>query len=140
MCLFCDVVAGRVPANMVYTDDAVVAFLDIRPLFPGHTLVVPREHHETLADLPPDRLEPVFGAVRLLAVAVETAMDAEGTFVALNNKVSQSVPHLHVHVVPRRPKDGLRGFFWPRHRYRDQEHIDDTVQRITRAVLREEPA
>lgn len=138
MCIFCDVVAGKIPSHVVYEEDGVFAFLDIRPLFPGHTLVVPRDHHETLGDLPPDELGPVFAAVRRLATAVEEAMEAEGTFVALNNRVSQSVPHLHVHVVPRRRKDGLRGFFWPRHSYRDQEHIEDTARRIRTAALKGE--
>jgi histidine triad (HIT) family protein len=98
-----------------------VAFLDHRPLFPGHCLLVPRAHHETLLDLPPPLVAPLFLAARLLAGAVQEAMSAEGSFVALNNRVSQSVPHLHVHVVPRRFKDGMRGFFWPRQKYESAE-------------------
>ena len=94
-----------------------IAFLDIRPVFPGHTLLIPRAHHETLSDLPDDLIEPLFRNARMLSSAVPAALDAEGTFVAMNNKISQSVPHLHVHVVPRRRKDGLRGFFWPRNKY-----------------------
>ncbi|HVM36281.1 MAG TPA: HIT family protein [Actinomycetota bacterium] len=137
MCIFCDIVAGRVPAETVFEDDEVLAFLDVRPLFPGHTLVVPRAHYETLLDLPVELVEPLFERVRLLTRAVEEAMDAEGSFVALNNKVSQSVPHLHVHVVPRRRKDGLRGFFWPRHNYRDAAHAEQTAARI-RASVREQ--
>lgn len=121
MCIFCDIVKGDVEAEVVFDDGPVLAFLDHRPLFPGHALLVPKTHYETLTDLPPDLVEPVFGAARFLARAVQGAMGAEGTFVALNNKVSQSVPHLHVHVVPRRRKDGLRGFFWPRHRYKAGE-------------------
>jgi histidine triad (HIT) family protein len=102
----------------------MVAFLDHRPLFPGHTLLVPRVHVETLPDLPAERLEPLFAGAQRLCSAVEGAMKAVGTFVAINNRVSQSVPHLHVHVVPRRPKDGLRGFFWPRGKYRDADEME----------------
>lgn len=123
MCVFCDVVAGRVEAVLVYEDDVSLAFLDHRPLFPGHTLLVPREHYETLSDLPADLVEPYFKATQLLSAAVRAAMAAQGTFVAINNVVSQSVPHLHVHIVPRRRKDGLRGFFWPRHKYKDDEEM-----------------
>jgi len=105
-------------------DDAdVIAFLDMRPVFPGHVLVVPREHHETLVDLPPHEVGSFFTTVQRVAVAVQAAMDAHGTFVAVNNHVSQSVPHLHIHVVPRRFKDGLRGFFWPRLRYDSDDHM-----------------
>jgi histidine triad (HIT) family protein len=116
-CKFCQIIAGEIPAHFVLDTDDVVAFLDHRPLFPGHTLVLPREHVETLADLPEDRVGPFFRQVQRVEAAVRTAMEAEGSFVAENNVVSQSVPHLHVHVVPRRRKDGLRGFFWPRTRY-----------------------
>jgi histidine triad (HIT) family protein len=98
-----------------------VAFLDYRPLFPGHTLVAPRAHYETLSDLPDEEVGPFFGAVKAVEAAVVSAMGAEGSFVACNNRVSQSVPHLHVHVVPRRRRDGLRGFFWPRGRYGEGE-------------------
>ena len=111
-----------------------MAFLDVRPVFAGHTLLVPRPHHETLADLPPDAVGPLFLTVRRLAVAVEAALEAEGTFVALNNKVSQSVPHLHVHVVSRRRKDGLRGFFWPRTRYADDDDMEQVAARIRAAL------
>jgi histidine triad (HIT) family protein len=116
-CLFCRIVAGDVPAQLVCSDAETVAFLDYRPLFAGHTLVVPREHVETLPDLPPERVAPLFQAARRLARAMEDGLGAAGSFVALNNRVSQSVPHLHVHVVPRQRKDGLRGFFWPRTKY-----------------------
>ena len=118
-CRFCAIVAGTLDAEIVYTDDDVLAFLDHRPLFPGHTLVVTRAHIETLRDLPAHALGPFFTVVQRLAVAVQDGMQAQGTFVAENNVVSQSVPHLHVHVVPRRRKDGLRGFFWPRQKYAD---------------------
>jgi histidine triad (HIT) family protein len=116
-CVFCAIVAGAEPAEVVFDDTAVLAFLDRRPVFPGHVLIVPRDHVETLTDLPVDQIAPVFQRVRLIAAAVESALAADGTFVAMNNRVSQSVPHLHVHVVPRRRGDGLRGFFWPRHKY-----------------------
>ncbi len=134
MCVFCDIAAGDVPATIVFEDDATLAFLDIRPLFPGHVLVVPKEHIETLAELPPGAIAPFFVNVQKMAIAVEAAMDAKGTFVAINNKVSQSVSHLHVHVVPRRPKDGLRGFFWPRHRYGDEAHIEAAASSIREAL------
>ena len=116
-CKFCRIIEGELPANFVLDDGDVVAFLDHRPLFPGHTLVLPRDHVETLADLPADRVGPFFRQVQRVDGAVRAAMEAAGSFVAENNVVSQSVPHLHVHVVPRRPKDGLRGFFWPRGKY-----------------------
>jgi histidine triad (HIT) family protein len=133
-CAFCRVVAGEATAHLVLDEARTVAFLDVRPLFPGHCLLVPREHHETLGDLPAGLVEPLFATARRLALAVESAMDAEGTFVALNNRVSQSVPHLHVHVVPRRRKDGLRGFFWPRHRYADDEGAAAVAARIRAAL------
>jgi histidine triad (HIT) family protein len=116
-CKFCQIIEGEIPAHFVLDDDDVVAFLDHRPLFPGHSLVLPRDHIETLADLPEDRVGPFFRQVQRVDRAVRAAMDAPGSFVAENNVVSQSVPHLHVHVVPRRRKDGLRGFFWPRSKY-----------------------
>jgi histidine triad (HIT) family protein len=116
-CKFCQIIAGEIPAHFVLDADDVVAFLDHRPLFPGHTLVLPREHIVVLADLREKQVGPFFRAVQRVEVAVRTAMEAQGSFVAENNVVSQSVPHLHVHVVPRRRKDGLRGFFWPRTRY-----------------------
>ena len=123
------------PAALVAEDADSVAFLDHRPLFPGHTLLVPRSHHQTLADLPVDLVAPLFTTAQRLARAVESAMDAEGTFVAVNNKVSQSVPHLHVHVVPRRRKDGLRGFFWPRHPYAGDAEMHEVGARIRAALL-----
>ncbi len=132
-CLFCRIAAGEAPAAVVHADDGTVAFLDVRPVFEGHVLVVPRVHVETLPELPSDLLVPVMGLVQRVCDALETALGAHGTFVAMNNRVSQSVPHLHVHVVPRRRKDGLRGFFWPRRRYEDGE-MDAVAERI-RAVL-----
>jgi histidine triad (HIT) family protein len=120
-CLFCSIVSGETPAAIVYEDEDTLAFLDHRPIFPGHSLVVPKKHFETLSDLPTELIGQFFADVQLLARVVEKSMGAEGTFVAMNNKVSQSVPHLHVHVVPRRKKDGLKGFFWPRTKYKEGE-------------------
>ncbi|MFN2510296.1 MAG: HIT family protein [Pyrinomonadaceae bacterium] len=133
-CLFCQIAAGAVPAISVFEDQISMAFLDHRPLFPGHCLVVPRDHHETLGDLPRKLVEPFFSNVQLLARAVEMALQAEGTFVAMNNRVSQSVPHLHAHVVPRRRKDGLKGFFWPRTKYESEEEKLRAQQAIRLAV------
>jgi histidine triad (HIT) family protein len=120
-CLFCEIVAGRAPAHLVLDGEAAVGFLDIRPLFPGHVLVVPPDHVDVLADLPADRLGPYFAQVQRVARAMEEVLGAAGSFVAVNNRVSQSQPHLHTHVVPRNRKDGLRGFFWPRTRYAEGE-------------------
>lgn len=117
MCTFCDIGAGTIDAHLVYSDDSLVAFLDHRPVFAGHVLVMPRTHHETLADLPSDELPHFFEVVQHIAAVLPDALGTVGTFVAMNNKISQSVPHLHCHIVPRRPKDGLRGFFWPRTKY-----------------------
>jgi histidine triad (HIT) family protein len=139
-CTFCRIAGAGDPSQAVYETAEVVAFLDHRPLFPGHTLVVPRAHHETLDDLPADEVAPLFLATRLLSRAVEEAMEAEGSFVAINNKVSQSVPHLHVHVVPRRKGDGLRGFFWPRQPYAGPEAMEQTRRRVRAAVDRLQPA
>jgi histidine triad (HIT) family protein len=122
-CVFCRIARHEEHAPVVLDDAGFLAFLDHRPLFPGHCLLIPKAHHETLADLPPDLVGPLFQHARALARAVERALDADGTFVAINNRVSQSVPHLHVHVVPRRFKDGLRGFFWPRQRYPDEAAV-----------------
>ena len=133
-CLFCRIVSGELPAVIVFEDENTVAFLDHRPLFPGHTLLVPREHFETLGDLPATQVDPLFKSAQLLSRAIESAMDAEGTFVAMNNRVSQSVPHLHVHIVPRRRKDGLKGFFWPRTKYKDQEDMENAKEKIIRKI------
>ena len=132
-CLFDRVVAGEVPAHVVLDEPGVVAFLDHRPVFPGHVLVVPRAHHATLSDLPEELLGPLLGAARRLAAAQRGALGNPGTWVALNDVVSQSVPHVHLHVVPRRPKDGLRGFFWPRGRY-----TDDAEAAAVAASIREQ--
>ena len=133
-CVFCSIRDGTTPAHVVLDEEHVLAFLDARPVFPGHVLLVPRPHHETLVDLPPGLLAPLFSAARRLAGAVEAGLGADGTFVAVNNRVSQSVPHLHVHVVPRRRKDGLRGFFWPRQRYDDDAEAAGYAERIAAAL------
>jgi histidine triad (HIT) family protein len=133
-CLFCRIVSSELPATIVYEDDNSVAFLDHRPLFPGHTLLVPRQHVETLGELEIKLVGPYFEAAQLLARGIEGAMDAEGTFVAMNNRVSQSVPHLHVHIVPRRRKDGLKGFFWPRTKYKSDEEMVEVQSKITEAL------
>jgi len=135
MCIFCDIATGTVPAHVVFEDGVSLAFLDHRPLFPGHTLLIPRKHHETLADLPSELVGPFFSVAQRLARAIPEAMDAAGSFVAMNNVVSQSVPHLHVHVVPRRPKDGLRGFFWPRMRYKGGDEEMASVAAAIRAAV-----
>jgi histidine triad (HIT) family protein len=132
-CVFCRIVAGELPAHVVLDDDRFLAFLDTRPLFPGHVLLVPKAHHETLWDLPDDLLGPLNERTRRLAVAVRSAMESAGIFTAMNNVVSQSVPHLHVHVVPRNRKDGLRGFFWPRTKYGSEEEAAGVAARIVAA-------
>jgi len=133
-CTFCRVVTGEVPAAIVASTEHSVAFLDHRPLFEGHTLVVPRRHVGTLRDLPAELVAPYFADVQRVAAAVQDALDAQGTFVAANNVVSQSVPHLHFHVVPRRRKDGLRGFFWPRTRYAGSERMDEVATLVRNAL------
>lgn len=133
-CVFCSIVEGAVPAHVVLDDPVAVGFLDTRPLFPGHVLVVPREHHETLTDLPAELVGPLFERIQRMAGAVQAAMGAAGTFVALNNTISQSVPHLHAHVVPRNRRDGLRGFFWPRTAYRDDAQASAVAASIRVAL------
>jgi histidine triad (HIT) family protein len=130
-CLFCKIVARDVEAVVVFEDEVSLAFLDYRPLFPGHCLLVPKTHFETLADLPLNLIGPFFETAQLLASAVETALSAQGSFVAMNNRVSQSVPHLHIHIVPRNKGDGLKGFFWPRTKYasrEETERVRDLIQ------------
>ena len=133
-CVFCDIVAGRVTAFKTADMPDGVAFLDTRPVFPGHVLVVPRDHIEVLGDLPAGQVGPFFTFVQRIALAVEAGLGADGTFVAMNNKISQSVPHLHVHVVPRRRKDGLRGFFWPRTKYGSDEEAAAVAEAVSNAL------
>lgn len=135
-CIFCRVITGDLSAPVVFEDESSLAFLDHRPVFPGHSLLVPKIHCETLADLRADMIGPFFRNAQLLSRAIEEALEAHGTFVAINNRVSQSVPHLHVHIVPRRRKDGLRGFFWPRHKYESEEQILGIQQAIKSAAAR----
>ncbi len=133
-CPFCEIAEGRVPAEIVWRSESALAFLDHRPLFPGHVLLIPLEHYTTLADLPRPLVGPLFQAAQDVQGAVETAMEAEGSFIAVNNRVSQSVPHLHIHIVPRRKGDGLKGFFWPRRPYESDEHLRETGEKIRRAL------
>lgn len=132
-CIFCEIIAGHRPAFEVFRDDIALAFLDTSPLFFGHTLVVPLEHHVTLGQLPPDLVGPLFQRARTMAQLMESTLEAAGSFVAMNNIVSQSVPHLHIHVVPRNRKDGLRGFFWPRTKYHDDTHAADVAAQLAQA-------
>jgi histidine triad (HIT) family protein len=134
LCVFCAIIRGEIPSQRVLEDDVTVAFLDARPLFPGHTLLVPRAHHETLADLPPALLAPLFASAQRLCRAMEEGLGAGGSFVAINNRVSQSVPHLHVHVVPRKAKDGLKGFFWPRGKYKDDAEAAEVAAKLQAAL------
>jgi histidine triad (HIT) family protein len=134
-CVFCRIARGETDEPLIVLEDReTLAFLDHRPLFPGHALLIPRRHVETLPDLPDELLPELFSNARLLARAMEEGLGAEGSFVAINNRVSQSVPHLHVHVAPRRRKDGLRGFFWPRHKYESDEQAAEVAARLRRAV------
>jgi histidine triad (HIT) family protein len=141
-CMFCRIVKGEIPGHMVFEDDVTLAFLDHRPLFPGHCLLVPKIHYETLLDLPTTLFTPMMTNAQLLARAVERGLEAQGSFVAINNRISQSVPHLHMHVVPRRRKDGLKGFFWPRQPYKDEAAILAVQQALRTAILQvqSEPA
>lgn len=133
-CIFCAIAAGEAPAEIVDDTPDTVAFLDVRPLFPGHVLVIPRAHHVTLGELPTVLIPKLFGVAQRISLAVEKAMSAQGTFVAMNNRVSQSVPHLHVHVVPRTKGDGLKGFFWPRHDYASPEARQQVAASIRAAL------
>jgi histidine triad (HIT) family protein len=133
-CAFCEIVAGTRPAHVVFSDEVAIGFLDARPVFKGHVLVAPVAHYVTLADLPTALLGPLFGRVQQVSAAMPAAFGAQGSFVAENNVVSQSVPHLHVHVVPRTKGDGLRGFFWPRGKYADEAEAERYAERL-REVL-----
>lgn len=133
-CTFCKIIHSKGQSYLVFEDEVSLAFLDHRPLFPGHCLLVPKDHYETLVDLPTGLLVPLFSNVQLLVNAVELGLQADGSFVAINNRVSQSVPHLHIHVVPRRHKDGLKGFFWPRQPYKEESAILQ-VQEVLRSTI-----
>jgi histidine triad (HIT) family protein len=133
-CTFCDAISGALPVRPVLNDEVVIAFLDRSPVFKGHVLVVPKRHTLTLAELDADLVGPYFERVQRVSARMPAALGCDGTFVAINNVVSQSVAHLHVHVVPRRRKDGLRGFFWPRVRYESDAEADDYAQRLTAAL------
>jgi len=133
-CLFCEIASGARPAAVFFESPEALAFLDHRPLFPGHALLIPKTHIETLTDLPAAGIGPLFTIAQRLAQAMETALAAEGSFVAINNRVSQSVPHLHIHVVPRKKKDGLKGFFWPRGKYSSEEEMEAVRQKLEQAM------
>ena len=135
-CLFCGISSGEVAAPVVYKDEQTLVFLDHRPLFPGHCLVIPRQHVETMGEMAEELISPLFACARAVCRAVEAGLGCEGSFVAVNNRVSQSVPHLHVHVVPRRKKDGLKGFFWPRTQYRDPAEAETVRVSIREAMDR----
>lgn len=138
-CLFCKIAVGATPASTVFEDEHSIAFLDHRPLFPGHCLLIPKLHFATLLDLPPGLTGGLFSNARILCAAMESALGAHGSFVAINNRVSQSVPHLHIHVAPRRFKDGLKGFFWPRGKYRDEAEMENVRAMLADAVARQKP-
>ena len=132
-CAFCKIVRED-DGSRVFEDEHTIAILDHRPLFPGHCLLIPRDHFETIQDLPQSLIAPLFGNVRMLGAAVELGMQAEGTFIAANNRISQSVPHFHVHIVPRRRGDGLKGFFWPRRKYGSAEEVAAALNAIRAAI------
>ena len=133
-CTFCRIIGGEIAGYTVFEDDVTLAFLDHRPLFPGHCLLVPKTHNGTLLDLPTALLTPLMVNAQILARAVERGLEAHGSFVAINNRISQSVPHLHIHVVPRRRKDGLKGFFWPRQPYKDEASILAVQRTLQQAI------
>jgi histidine triad (HIT) family protein len=134
-CVFCRIAAGEIKTDILAEDADTLTFLDQSPMFPGHILIVPRQHVDTLLDLPDDLLAPFFAQVKRAAKAVELALEAHGSFVAINNRISQSVPHLHAHVIPRRKGDGMKGFFWPRRDYTDDSHRSEIVAKL-RAAFR----
>ncbi len=135
-CAFCNIIRAEETASIVFEDGISLAFLDRKPLFPGHCLLVPKDHYETLSDLPAFLVGPLFRNAQLLGRAIEEGLPADGTFIAINNRVSQSVPHVHIHLVPRHRKDGLRGFFWPRQRYHDEAALLQVQEALRSAVAR----
>lgn len=139
-CPFCKIVRSEAQSYTIFEDDNTLAFLDKRPVFPGHSLLIPKSHYETLIDLPTSLIGPLFQNAQLLARAMEQGLQAEGTFVAINNRISQSVPHVHIHIVPRHKKDGLKGFFWPRQHYTDEAtilNIQSTLQSTVAQLISE---
>ncbi len=136
VCVFCRIISGELKTYKIYEDDRTFVFLDAGPVFAGHCLVVPKVHYETMMDLPHDLLAPLFSTTQLICRAVEKGLQSGGSFVAVNNKISQTVPHLHVHVIPRRKGDGMKGFFWPRRPYRDDDHTLE-VQELLQAAIAE---
>jgi histidine triad (HIT) family protein len=134
ICPFCEIVQGKAPAFTVLENEHALAFLDARPLFPGHCLLIPKQHVETMADVPAGQIGPLFEDARLLSKAMETGLGAQGSFVAVNNRISQSVPHLHIHVVPRKKKDGLKGFFWPRTPYNSADEMLRVREKLRAAL------
>lgn len=135
-CQFCEIASGRLPVKYIFEDEDCVAFLDHRPLFLGHSLIIPKKHYVTLTDLPASLIGPFFIQVQHLSKAIQIALSSQGTFVAMNNIVSQSVPHFHVHVVPRTKGDGLKGFFWPRQKYSSEEEMQKIRNLIQQAWKR----
>ncbi|MBC7320222.1 HIT family protein [bacterium] len=135
-CIFCKIIRGESEGYIVFEDDISLAFLDIRPLNPGHCLLVPKEHYETLMDIPEELIGPLFKNAKLISRAIELGLAVQGIFVGINNRVSQSVPHLHIHIVPRNKNDGLKGFFWPRYSYKDRETILEIQDKIKKAIER----
>ena len=135
-CKFCEIVKGDLDSFVIFDDEISLGILDHRPLFPGHVLLIPKMHYITLGDLPEDLIGLFFTNVQLLSKAVEQGMQSQGTFVAMNNRVSQAIPHLHVHIVPRSKGDGLRGFFWPRQKYSSEEHKTKVQRIISEAITR----
>lgn len=133
-CVFCQIAKKKRDSLIVFEDEISVAFLDSRPLFLGHTLLIPKDHYMTISDLPPNLVGPYFTNARLVATAIEKGLEADGTFLAINNRISQSVPHLHVHIVPRRSGDGLRGFFYPRQKYASTEEAEKIQRSIISAI------
>lgn len=132
-CIFCRIADGRLSTDIIDQDETTVTFLDHSPVFPGHLLIIPRAHVDTLTDLPGERLQPFLRQVQRAALAIEAGIGAQGSFVAINNKVSQTVPHLHAHVIPRRKGDGMKGFFWPRRHYTDDAQRLDIAEKLREA-------
>ena len=134
-CIFCKIAAGEIATEIIAEDENTLVFLDHSPVFPGHLLIIPRRHVDTLIDLPDDQLAPFLAQARRASKAVETGLGAEGSFLAINTKVSQSVPHLHAHIMPRTKGDGMKGFFWPRRDYTGDTHRQETVEKLRAAFL-----